>query len=80
MSKKASAKVDWLDFIDLSVNFERLKALIVHLSLHQLFGALVAEVEPDKLLNFWDCEAISRRNNPKTTKRPSSQASQSKLA
>jgi len=41
-----------------------------------LFGALVAEVEPDKLLNFWDCEAISRRNNPKTTKRPSSQASQ----
>jgi hypothetical protein len=33
----------------------------IHLSYHKVFGALVAEVESDKLLHFWDREAISRR-------------------
>jgi hypothetical protein len=29
------------------------------------FASIVAEIEPDKLLEFWDCEALSRREPKK---------------
>ena len=34
--------------------------IISHL---QKFASLVAEIEPDKLLEFWDSEALSRRKH-----------------
>lgn len=42
-----------------------------------VFGAVVAEVQPDKLLNFWDCVAISRRPTKHTSKPEASQKSKS---
>lgn len=44
----------------------------------KIFGALVAEVEPDKLLNFWDFEAISRRSTKTRSSSSKHEASQSK--
>ena len=47
-----------------------------HLSRSKVFGAVVAEVQPDKLLNFWDCVAISRRPTKHTSKPEASQSKQ----